>query len=132
VGDRVYIKAIVKPGLSKKVQPLYSGSYRVLEKISEVVVRVQRLADKRVSKVHVDRIKKEACLRRGQAYNIDRAYPVHEGIIEEDEDVDDTTGSELEKKQGHLTARKSTKGSRKDKCGRGGTCTYGLRSKGRV
>jgi len=55
VGDRVYIKAIVKPGLSKKVQSLYTGPYRVVEKISEVVVRVQRLVDKRVSKVHVDR-----------------------------------------------------------------------------
>lgn len=96
--DRIYIKTIIKPGLNKKVQPLYTGPNRVVEKISEVMVIVQRLTDK-VSKVHVDRIKKEACLRPGQAHNIDRAYPVHEDIME-DEEMDDTmTQSQWESKE---------------------------------
>lgn len=97
--DRIYIKTIIKPGLNKKVQPLYTGPNRVVEKISEVMVKVQRLTDKKVSKVHVDRIKKEACLRPGQAHNIDRAYPIHEDIME-DEEMDDTmTQSQWESKE---------------------------------
>lgn len=77
-GDRVYMRAIPKPGVSKKVQPLYTGPYRVIERISEVIMRIQRLSDKKEAKCHVDRLKLEKYLRPGHAYNVGRAYPIHD------------------------------------------------------
>lgn len=57
-GDRVYLKDIPKVGLSKKVQPLYKGPYRVMEKISHVVYKIKRIADGKVRKEHIDRLKR--------------------------------------------------------------------------
>ncbi|XP_037775352.1 uncharacterized protein LOC119572351 [Penaeus monodon] len=85
-GDRVYLKATPKVGLSKKVQPLYSGPYRVIEKINDVVLKIKRIADGKERKEHVDRLKLEKSLVRGQAHNIDKAYPTEEKIVEFEDD----------------------------------------------
>lgn len=113
------------------MQPLDTGPYRVVEKISKEVVKVQRLADKKVSKVHVHRVKKESCIRLGQAHNLGRTYPVHEDMMK-DEEMDDVPGSKSVGNQRDLAAQKSNRGRRKDRCWNEGTCTYDLHSKGRV
>nr|XP_027238782.1 uncharacterized protein LOC113829807 [Penaeus vannamei] len=84
-GDRVYLKAVPKSGVSKKVQPLYTGPYRVTEKVSDVVVHIQRLVDKKLFTVHVDRLKLETSLRERQAQNVGRAYPIHDVESEDPE-----------------------------------------------
>ena len=41
IGDRVYIKNIPKGGVARKLQPLYSGPYRVVDRISDVVIKLR-------------------------------------------------------------------------------------------
>lgn len=38
--DRVFVQAVPKPGLSKKVQPLFTGPYRVIDRVNEVTKAV--------------------------------------------------------------------------------------------
>jgi len=77
-GDRVYVQAIPKPGLSKKVQPLFMGPYRVIDRVSDVVYQLRRLSDGKECKIHVDRLKLETSLGPGQGGNVQRAYPLHD------------------------------------------------------
>lgn len=48
-----------------------------------------------------------ACLSRGQPQFIHGAYPVHDDMMEEDAEMDETDVSKSVGKQGHLTAQKS-------------------------
>jgi len=105
-GDRVYLKATPKVGLSKKVQPLYSGPYRVIEKINDVVLKIKRIADGKERKEHVDRLKLEKSLVRGQAHNIDKAYPTEEKI---EEFEDDNSLETLEVPEKYVDLRKKGK-----------------------
>lgn len=66
-GDRVYLKATPNVELSKTPQPLYTEPYRIIEKISDVL-KIKIIADGKVCKEHVDRLKLEM-LTRGQAHN---------------------------------------------------------------
>ena len=80
VGQRVYITAVPKQGVSKKLQPLFEGPYRVIKKISDVVYRIKNIGSGREVSIHTDRIKSEDSLSTYENKNVRRAYPVHEQI----------------------------------------------------
>ncbi|KAK3895482.1 hypothetical protein Pcinc_000824 [Petrolisthes cinctipes] len=77
-GDRVYVKYIPKRGMKKKLQPLYDGPYRVLRKISDVVVKLRKIVSSKEVTVHTDKIRliPEASLTNKEDTEIRRAYPV--------------------------------------------------------
>jgi len=84
--DRVFVQAVPKPGLSKKVQPLFTGPYRVIHRVNEVLYKLRRLSDRKECKIHVDRLKLESSFCLGQGGNVNRAYPVHDPISSEDQE----------------------------------------------
>ena len=43
IGDRIYVKQVPRKGLSSKLQPAYNGSFRVLDKVSDVVIKVKNI-----------------------------------------------------------------------------------------
>jgi len=85
-GNRVFVQAVPKPGLNKKVQPLFTGPYRVIDRVNEVVYKIRRLLDWKECKIQVARLKLESSLCLGQGGNVNRAYPVHDPISSEDQE----------------------------------------------
>ena len=59
VGDLVMIKNGVKrAGKAKKLQPKFTGPFKLVEKLSEVTFRVKNRGDKKGTVIHVNRMKK--------------------------------------------------------------------------
>ena len=77
VGDRVYLRNIPKVGEPKKLQPLYEGPYRVIKKISDVVIRVQRIKGGPIKSIHTDNVRliPEQNLTIKEVPSIRSAYP---------------------------------------------------------
>lgn len=86
VGSRVYITSQPKAGLSKKLQPLFEGPYRVVAKVSDIVYRLKSIRSGRELLVHTDRIKIEGCMSSHESKNVRRAYPVHDQINSDSEE----------------------------------------------
>lgn len=80
MGDKVYTKNIPKTGVAKKLQPKYSGPWRVINKVSDVVVVLKNLKTGREIKIHTDRVKimHENTLTSTDNANVGKVYPVHE------------------------------------------------------
>ena len=80
VGDRVYVRQVPAKGKPSKLQPAYSGPFRVIEKVSDVVVKLRNIRTGTVKTLHTDRIRviHEDSLTPMQNKNVRRAYPVHD------------------------------------------------------
>ncbi|KAI3378353.1 hypothetical protein SNEBB_010066 [Seison nebaliae] len=59
VGDRVFIQSIPKPGISPKLQSTFCGPYRIMDKISPVVMKAKNLRTGRLTVTHIDRMRQE-------------------------------------------------------------------------
>ncbi|KAI3382314.1 hypothetical protein SNEBB_001885 [Seison nebaliae] len=57
--DRVFIQAVPKPGISPKLQRTFCGPYRIVEKISPVVMKAKNLRTGRLTVTHIDRMRHE-------------------------------------------------------------------------
>ena len=76
-GDRVYLKNIPMPNISSKLQPVYKGPFRVVERLSPVRIRVSSLSSGKYYTVHLDNIRlvKEKDMRGKDNDNIGEPYP---------------------------------------------------------
>lgn len=77
VGDRVFLKHIPTRKEPKKLQSIFDGPYRVVDKISDVVVKIRNLRTSKLVTVHTDRVKvlHEDCIDVQQCPAARRAYP---------------------------------------------------------
>ena len=57
IGDRVYIRRVPTAGTPSKLQPAYTGPFRVVEKVSDVVIRIRNIRTGNTKTLHTDRIK---------------------------------------------------------------------------
>ncbi|XP_076038858.1 uncharacterized protein LOC143024030 [Oratosquilla oratoria] len=78
LGDRVYVTAKPRQEVSKKLQPLYQGPYRVIRRVSDVIYAIKHIKSGREFCVHTDRIKLEGNLSVCENKNVRRAFPTHE------------------------------------------------------
>ena len=92
VGDKVYAKNIPRKGLSKKLQPKYSGPWRVHKKISDVVLILKHVTSGKQCKIHTDRVRLayESMLHRTDNGNVGRTYPLYEKGEEITEGMNDS------------------------------------------
>ena len=79
VGDRVYVRRVPTAGTPSKLQPAYTGPFRVIDKVSDVVVKVRNIRTGAVKTLHTDRIR---VIHEDNATphinpNVRRAYPIH-------------------------------------------------------
>ena len=76
IGDRVYLKNHAKPGESRKLQAPYEGPYRVIDKVSDVVLKVKRIKGGPVKSIHTNnvRVVPEYSLTRKEVPNIRQAF----------------------------------------------------------
>lgn len=58
VGDRVFMRNTPKPGLSRKLQALWQGPYRVMEVKSPVIFKIRNVASGKSRMVHLDNIRR--------------------------------------------------------------------------
>lgn len=79
IGDRVFLRYVPKRTEHKKLQPIFDGPYGVVDKPSDVVVKIKDLRTSKVTTVHTDRIKvlHEDCIDARQCPSVRRAYPLH-------------------------------------------------------
>ena len=80
VGDRVFVRRVPTAGTPSKLQPAYIGPFRVIDKVSDVVVKVRNIRTGAVKTLHTDRIR---IIHEDNATpqinpNVRRAYPIHE------------------------------------------------------
>ena len=80
VGDRVYVRRVPMAGTPSKLQPAYAGPYRVVEKVSDVVVKLRNIRNGKMTTLHTDRVRviHEDNATPQMNPNVRRAYPVHE------------------------------------------------------
>lgn len=80
IGDRVYVRRVPTAGAPSKLQPAYTGPFRVTDKISDVVVKLKNVRNGNTKTIHTDRIRvmHEDNLSPSMNPNIRRAYPVHD------------------------------------------------------
>ena len=80
IGDRVYVKRVPTKGAPTKLQPAYSGPFRVIDKISDVVIKVRNIRTGNIKTLHTDRIRviHEDNTTLQQNPNVRKAYPVHD------------------------------------------------------
>ena len=86
VGNRVYVKRIMKTGVTQKLQALYMGPYRVINKVSDVIVKLKNIKNHKELTIHTDRIKviHEDDVSNNLSKNARRAYPIHENQVEKE------------------------------------------------
>ena len=77
IGDRVFLKYQPKRKENRKLQPIFDGPYRVVDKISDVVVKLRNLRTGKTVTVHADKVKilHEDNVNVQQFSTIRRAYP---------------------------------------------------------
>ena len=80
VGNRVYVKRVPTKGEPTKLQPPYSGPFRVIEKISDVVIKVRNIRSGAIKTLHTDRVRvlHEDNTNSQHNPNVRRTYPVHD------------------------------------------------------
>ena len=91
VGDRVYVRQPPMKGTPSKLQPAYTGPFRVTSKVSDVVVRLRNIKTGAIKTLHTDRVRviHEDNVAPNQNKNVRKAYPVHD-----DEMTEQSTPSE--------------------------------------
>ena len=57
IGDRIYVRQVPRKGLASKLQPAYNGSFRVLDKVSDVVIKVRNIRSGDIKTLHTDRVR---------------------------------------------------------------------------
>ena len=60
-GDRVYVRQVPRRGLSSKLQPAYTGPFRVLDKVSDVVVKLRIIISENIT--HCIQIEYVLCMK---------------------------------------------------------------------
>lgn len=78
VGDSP-LRYIPKRKENKKLQPVFDDPYRVLEKVSNVVIRLHNIRTDKVTTVHTDRVRilQEDCVTIKQCSKVRRAFPIN-------------------------------------------------------
>ncbi|KAI3385196.1 hypothetical protein SNEBB_006376 [Seison nebaliae] len=56
IGDRVWLKHITTPEVSKKLQRKFDGPYRIVKIFSPIIVEIESIASKKRIKTHIDRL----------------------------------------------------------------------------
>ena len=79
MGDRVYVKQVPRKGLPSKLTPAYNGPFRVLDKVSDVLIKVRNIRSGNIKTLHTDRVRviHENNITPHLNPNVKIAYPVH-------------------------------------------------------
>ena len=54
IGDRVYVIQVPRKGFPSKLQPVYNGPLRVLDKVIDVVMKVRNIRSGDIKTLHTD------------------------------------------------------------------------------
>ena len=101
IGERVFIAVAPQPYRPTKLQKKFDGPYRVIGRVSDVIVRVIRLKDRVITEAHLDNtlVVPERSLLYTDNPNVRRAYPIHDDddiagdAVEDPEMVPEPSGS---------------------------------------
>ena len=80
IGDRVNIKQVPRKWLPPKLQPAYNDSFRMLDKVSDVIIKLRNIRSDNIKTLHTDRVRvmHEDNITPHLNPNVKRAYPVHD------------------------------------------------------
>ena len=80
IGDRVYVRQVPRKELPSKLQPAYNGPFRILDKVSDVVIKVRNIRSGNIKTLHTDRVRvmHEDNITPHLNPNVKRAYPIHD------------------------------------------------------
>ena len=83
-GDRVYVKTIPRKGERKKLQPIFSGPFRLVKRVGDVVFKLRNIKDNSYKVVHADRVKviHEEKLTEADNRNVRKPYPIYQDITD--------------------------------------------------
>ena len=92
-GDLVFVKHIPKPGLNEKLQPKYTGPYRLIENISQNIYIIESITTGKVYKTHMRRaiLAHAETLPEGAHPNLNKCFPEFFEIILEDQGLETTS-----------------------------------------
>lgn len=103
MGDRVFLRSTPKPGLSRKLQALWQGPFRVVERKSPVVFKIKSLASGRTRTAHLENIRRVEEIHSGGEDPFPTDVPV------ESKDLG-TTGLDRQALQGGVDQEKIDRG----------------------
>lgn len=97
VGDRVYMACVLKPGVARKLQPRYSGPFRVIKVTNEVIITAKCILTGRIRKLHADKVKvvRESLLKSTSNPNVRCTFPTH--VSEQAEQAEQVEQAKQEK-----------------------------------
>ena len=80
IGDRVYVRQVPRKGLPTKLQLAYTDLFRVLIKVSDVVVYLKNIRSDNIKALHSDRVRvmDEDNITPHTNPNLKGAYRVHD------------------------------------------------------
>ena len=92
-GDLVFVKHIPKPGLNEKLQPKFSGPYRLIEHISQNIYVIESITTGKIYKTHMRRavLAHAEALPEGAHPNLNKCFPEFYEIIPEDQGLEATS-----------------------------------------
>ena len=78
IGDRVFVQHRARQGEPRKLQPLYDGPFRVVDLVSDVVIKIRDIRTSKVHTLHTDRVKiiPEDCVGIQDYEQVRKAYPL--------------------------------------------------------
>lgn len=110
-GNRVYVRYMPKSGIDKNLQPKYEGPCRIINEVSDVVVRMWKIGTGKEETVHTDKVK--ILLEDGISVienpDVRRAYPTMQNeVLGKDELIFWDRGSKNEGEESELVKEVST------------------------
>ena len=92
-GDLVFVKHIPKPGINEKLQPKYTGPYRLIEHVSQNIYIVESLTTGKTYKTHMRRavLAHAEVLPEGAHPNLNKCFPEFLEIMMEDQGLEEVT-----------------------------------------
>ena len=95
-GDLIFVKHIPKTGINEKLQPKYTGPYRLIEHLSQNIYIVESIITGKTYKTHIRRavLAHAEALPEGIHPNLNKCFPEFPEIILEDEGLEEVTREE--------------------------------------
>ena len=92
-GDLIFVKNIPKTGINEKLQPKYTGPYRLIEHLSQNIYIVESIITGKTYKTHIRRavLAHAEALPEGIHPNLNKCFPEFPEIILEDEGLEEIT-----------------------------------------